>query len=58
MQEKQKKEQTLLFGMKNKLTFATQKPKKGMQIAKIDQLVEHDLALEFKNGFRPWQGKT
>ena len=29
MQEKQKKEQTLLFGTKNKLTFATQNRKRG-----------------------------
>ena len=29
MQEKQKKEQTLLFGTKNKLTFATQNQKRG-----------------------------
>lgn len=34
MQEKQKKEQTLLFGMKNKLTFATQNRKRGCKLRK------------------------
>lgn len=34
LQEKQKKEQTLLFGMKNKLTFATQNRKRGCKLRK------------------------